>query len=283
MISNMPKPLSDIMRSEFAQAKRWFRAVAVIQWGLAAVAVYAISTNVGNVTLVVLAAFIGPILSFVCREVGGYYNAKGDRVRRLNLLQQGLGREPAESELLDILGNRAGAVTSEPLPIGTYFAASSSSGFARLLFRLQESAFWTSALARRTAIVHYAVAASGTAITLLVAFFALRAPTPAPGQVAVDFSRLFSTLLVFFLSGSAMASARGFHSLTDTAGKVMKHAAELRRGDVDPIELYKVLAMYDAALSKTPPIPSYIYRWMQKQLQDAWDAAVPQEDQESNQ
>jgi hypothetical protein len=267
------KPLNEIASCEFAHAKRSFRASTVLQWAIAAVATGVITNAFSNTPFVVLSAFLLPIGAFLCKEVGAHFHAKGERVRGMLMLQQGLGLEPSEAELLEVLAGESGAVPSEPKPIGGYYSSEAAAGFPRLLHQLQESAFWTAALAWRTAVIHYAIAGAGVVCALVVAVIALRPGTQATSGSVIDFSRLFSTLLVFFLASSTMTSARSYHSLSRAAAKAAARAAELRkRGGADPIELYKVMAPYDSALAKVPPLPSYVYKSMQKKLQTAWDA-----------
>ena len=265
-----PTPLNEIMRSEFAQAKRWLFAVAAIQWALAIAAVFAILANAAATIAMVLTAFLGPISSFVCREIGSHFYGKGERVRRLLLLQEGLGREPSVSDLLEIRRGEASPVASEPPPLGPYYASSSSDGFARLLYRVQESAFWTSGLAMRTALIHYVVAGAGV-LAALVTAVVLLSGAAADGSI---YPRLFAALLVFFLSGTTMTSARSYHSLGAAADKVATRADKLRRHEVDPIDLYKLMSAYDCALAKALPIPSYVYRHMQPKLQAVWDSTM---------
>lgn len=266
------KPLNEIMRSEFVLAKRWFGAATVAQWLIAIVAVYAISTNKSNATFVVTVAFLGPLLALVFLELGKHFYSKGERIRRLYMLQEGLGFEPSDTDMLDILSQEASPQESEPRPIGTYYAPVGV-GASRLLHQLQESSFWTKALARRTMQIHYVIATVGIVATCMIAFFVIRADSQAIATSPVDYSKLFATLLLFFVAGSTMASARSYHALAQTAGHVTEQASVLRKSpDVTWIAIYRVLSAYDTALAKAPPLPSYVYKTMQEKLQAAWDA-----------
>ena len=262
--------IEDAMNGEYANAKACFRLVTFVQVALMATAVGAILANSSNAVFAALATFIGPVALFVLREVGSHFYGKGERIRRIYLLQSGLDRKPSESDLLDIFERASERSKYEPPPIGGYYEKGGVPGVPKLLLLLQQSAFWTSAQARTARNLHYVVSTTGLVITALLVSVALRHPTAA-GQL--DLSKVFFVLLSFFVTGTFTTSARSFGALGEAAGKVVARADALRReAQADPIELYKVLSAYDSALTKALPIPGYIYRARQNAIQRAWDA-----------
>jgi hypothetical protein len=268
--------LPDIMNGEFANAKVCFRAVAGLQWVIAGAAVLAIATDCRQAMALPLAliGFLGPLAAFLLRELGAHYMSKGERVRRLYMLQRGLGREPSEADLMDIHAHGATRSAREAKPIGSYYSAGAETGVPQLLLQLEESAFWTASLARLTAVIHYVIAGIGLVATSAITLVVLWTPAQSAAVDTVDFSRLFASLLLFFVAGTTMSSARSYHSLAAAAAKVIEKAANLRgESAADPIELYKILSAYDSVLAKSPPIPGYVYRLRQKRLQAAWDTA----------
>lgn len=120
--------------------------------------------------------------------------------------------------------------------------------------------------------VHYTLAAVGLTGVAAMAFWALHTAASQAGPTEVDFSRLFSLLVIFFLVGSTLANARNYHALARAATQIIERASRLRRqAAVEAVELYKVLSAYDSALAKAPPIPTYAYKILQKRLTTAWD------------
>jgi hypothetical protein len=263
------------MNGEFANAKLCFRAIAAIQWLVWLIALTTACEGGANALGPALFAFVAPLAMFLLRELGSHFYGKGDRVRKILMLWQGLDRAPSEDDLLNVLASASERSRLEPLPIGGYYAPAGAPGMAQLMFQLQESAFWTSHLARIASIVNYAFSGSGLVATATIAFTALRNLQGGAGT-QVDFSKVFASLLLFFAAGTNMAAARAYGALAEAAKVTLKKSSTLRReGEVDVIEAHKVLSAYDAALAKALPIPGYVYRFMQKRIQAAWDAAQP--------
>lgn len=268
-----PRSLHDLMRSKFARAKQWLRACTAVQWLLVALAVAGILKDFGNSAFVVVAAFVGSLLVLLLREVGGAYYGAGERLRKLYLLQQGIGLEPESNDVLEALGEASSPCTSEPESIGSYYSSDLQKGYERLLENVRESAFWTRGQAKMAMYVHYFVFGLGILSSLVLALLFLPQPTIASVPATVNYSKLFSTLLLFFVSGSTLGTARAFQSLSTAATNVMRLAVSLlKTSPVDPIGLYRVLSTYDAALAKSPPLPGYTYRFLQKKLNASWEA-----------
>jgi len=264
--------LEDAMNGEYANAKVCFRVMAFAQLAMLATAVAGMLTHSNNTACAAIATFIGPLAVLILREIGSHFYGKGERVRKVLMLQSGLDRKPSEADFLDIFMRASERSKYEPKPIGAYYSQEGGApGAPRLLFRLQESAFWTAAQARIACAVHYVISGLGAVVTALLVFVALRT---AAGPGAVDLSKVLFSLLSFFVTGTFVTSARSFRSLAVATAKVTAQASSLRRdAEVDPIELYKVLSAYDVALAKAMPIPGYVYRVWQKAIQGAWNAA----------
>lgn len=270
------KSLEAIMNSEFKLAKRYYRMVALMQWLIALVAGYAIVADASGTAVVVMVAFLGPLLTLIVRDVGSHYYAKGERIRRLNLLQEGLGIAPSDTEMLQIFG-QASNQKPDGAPLGGYYTSDAEKGTQRLWHLLQESAFWTEAQARFTMWVHYALAGVGLLGTMILVIIALRAAALQPGPTAIDYSRLFSVLVLFFVAGTTLTTARIYQALAKAANKVFEQASALRKeatantvSDVGKITLYKILGAYDTALAKALPLPTYSYTLQQSRLNAAW-------------
>lgn len=273
------RSLNDIMKSEFGQAKKYLKIEKVLEIIVSLIAIGSIILNKEDTAFVVLSAFFGTLAIFVFREISTLFYSKGEKLRRLFLIQQGLGIEPEESDLFDIYANAAGPKTSEPDPVGSYYSSKLEKGYPRLLQQIQESAYWTSAQAKLTMVVHYTIAVIGILVTFTLAFLWLRLPHVQSTPGTIDFSKLFATLLLFFISGSTLSSARSYQSLAQTSKIVADEAARLRKSSVfDPVSFYKLLSSYDAALIQARPLPSYSYKLLQGKLNEAYGQVIAREE-----
>ena len=272
---NEKKTIGEIMQCEFATAKTWLRSVIISQWILIIIASIAIITNKGSHIIVVFATFIGPLLVLLFKEIGNHYYQKGEKIRRLFLLQQGLGVEPSETELFNLYAYAADKETTEPKPIGNYYGSNYTAGFPKLVHNLQESAFWTAAQARLAMFVHYGLGSLGILISILLAIFWVY---KGGGYANADHAKLFATLLLFFVAQTEIPIARSFQSLSKTANDVVTTTSYLRKKkEIDCVDVIKIISTYDSALAKALPLPGYTYKFLQEKLNNAWDAAQKKE------
>jgi hypothetical protein len=269
------RTLQSIMNSEYKLAKRYYRCVLATQVLTFSAAMYALIASATSNTAILLVAFIGPLLILLFREMGGHYYSKGERIRRLNLLRDGLGIEVSEIDRLEIL-ERASDQKPDGVPLGNYYTSDAPPGPQRLWHLLQESAYWTHAQARFAMMMHYTITSIGLIAAIVIAFLVLQTTATQSGRTAIDYSRLFSALILFFLTNATFATARSYHSLAKTANETFKHAGSLCKEtsknitEANHIMFYKVLGAYDSALAKAPPLPTYTYVRRQAQRNAAW-------------
>lgn len=267
------KTISEIMKCEFGMAKKWLRYGIVCQWLLVVIAIFSIATNAVSNIFVVSITFLGPLSVLLFREIGNHYYQKGEKIRRLYLLQQSLGVEPTEADLLNLYACATNSKNNEPDPVGGYYSSHYSGGFSKLLHNLQESAFWTEHQAKLTMFIHYFLAGVGILASSYIAFFWLY----KGGEYAnADHAKLFATLLLFFVAQTELPIARSFQSLSKIAGEVVSKASLLhKKTDIDCVDVIKIISTYDSALAKALPLPGYSYKLLQKKLNKAWDDVRP--------
>lgn len=269
--------IGEIMKCEFAMAKRWIRASIVCQWALIIIAVVTIANNASNNIFTASSAFVGPLIVLILKEIGNYYYQKGEKIRRLFVLQQGLGIEPAEMDKLNLYAHATEMKASEPETLGEYYSSNHEKSFQRLLHNIQESAFWTGSQAKLTMRVHYTLAGIGILFSFILAFIWLR----NIGQITtVDYSKLFATLLLFFIAQSELPIARSFQSLSKSATEVASEASVARKkSEILCVDVLKIISKYDSALAKALPLPGYSYKFLQKKLNKAWEIVQNNEKQ----
>ena len=107
-------------------------------------------------------------------------------------------------------------------------------------------------------------------------------------KISTRNSKLFSLLMVFFASGTTLASARSYQNLAKASNSVAAEASSLRKSptintasDANRVALYKVLGAYDVALGKALPLPTYSYKLQQGTLDAAWKTVAKRDEEEA--
>lgn len=254
-------------RAELGHAevlRAWSLALQFLVALLAAISVF---SNDGGHLLAL--AGIGAVVLAIWLVCDGYYRrhrAAGDQARRMLLVTRGFDEEVAELGVIQA-GFTASVSKLPPVSIESYFATTAPAGTTRVSEMVDESAFFTADLQRR----------SGE-LMLLVLFFGLVAVVVAwlafapqlNGSVRVIAARVLLAFGVFLLSsdvlGAAFAHLRSASSM-DTIRLRLSAARSRPRplGDV-----LQAMVDYNAAVESAPlPLPG-IYQRRRTELDRAW-------------
>jgi ABC-type transport system involved in cytochrome bd biosynthesis fused ATPase/permease subunit len=255
------------MKAEFQRSKTRWGWVLVLEASLVGCALAAALVTVRAVSLSLAAAsLVIPIIAFIVREGAAIAYGRGERLRRMLLLRDGLGRSPSAYELAQLRVELAAEVSpvSEP-----YFESSLPHGPQRLAMHIQESAFFTQKLARVVGNACGAVALVGLAAVVLFFWVASQVQ---PGTTAVTLvARSFSIFATFFAAGVFARLWRTFSSLATTAKKVGEKCDDLRRQSaVDVDDVLVTMGDYDCALAGAAPIPEFVHMSYKDRLNRAW-------------
>lgn len=254
-------------RAELGRAE-WFRGWSLaLQFLVALLAAASVFSDDGGHLLAL--AGVGVLVLAVWLVCDGYYRrhrSAGDQARRLLLVVHGFEEDVAELGVIQS-GFTASVAKLSHMPIGDYFATVAAAGPGRAAEMIDESAFFTADIQRR----------SGE-LMLLVLFFTLVAVGLAwfafapqlDGSVRVITARVLLAFAVFLLSsdvlGAAFAHLRAAASMD--AIRYRLSAARARRylqGDV-----LQAMADYNAAVEGAPlPLPG-VYRRRQHDLNRSW-------------
>jgi hypothetical protein len=214
------------------------------------------------------------VAAFGLREAARYQYGLGEKCRRLLCLQDGLGRAPSASDLLDLAARASPIPSLDPKPLGSEFTSELPPGARRLAHILQEATFYTRTVAGLASWIYGLLALGGVAATVFGLWLLVQSPPSLFGTAlppGKGMAKAAATLLVFFATGVLAERWGSFRSLARAASSTFDRYDHLRRGgDPDVTDVLLVMANYDAALSKAPPLPGLLYRVCRKRLHRAW-------------
>jgi hypothetical protein len=258
------------MRATYSASKKCWRNVLLLWCIATAAAVMPLAPLPEPLQLTCTAlTFLCTVLSFFARWRADTHHQTAEALRRTLLLADGLGEQSHPTELARLRVDAAAGVSSDPVPIGRYYTSHRARGWTRVLHNVQESAFYTEALARKTAHLCTAVVACGLLFALLIFLVAVNIPEPA------STSRMIGNMVtagVTSVIGSAFADlARAYFALARAASACLDRTRTLLdRSDLPERDVLSTVNTYDTALGNSPPIPGYMYRSMQARLDALW-------------
>lgn len=266
------------MRREFSTSKRCWLWIIALQVLLLAGALYAIFGANGSTLLAIgLAGLLVPVLTLWLKEVAGFHYGLGERIRRLLIIHDGLGRPPSAKEVLEICADCTSVPSLDPRPLGKYYDSPLPEGPQRMAHIIEESAFYTRKLASVASLYCAVFAAAGILATITLIWYELQmmlptVPHPAgAGVTGEKLARLLSAFLVFFAAGTFASLWRSYKSLAEAARKTFDKCDSLRQdASVDQLDVLVAVGSYDSALAKAPPLPRFIYWLYRTRLHRAW-------------
>ncbi|MEK6776177.1 MAG: hypothetical protein AABY87_04750 [bacterium] len=262
--------LIDAMRTEYGRSKRfwhWSLGFSLLLYLLAALSVF-YSAGWGVKTIGVI-AFIIQILLFFSRALTGRHFSLGEQIRRLAMLNDGLGKSPSELQLAKLKEKIGVIETDEPAYVGPYYESKLPVGPKRLLEIVAESAFFTSGLARTSVYVFGVISIVGVLLVFTGLIFVLKTEL---SQSNLDAAAKIAVIsMAFWATGDLASTALRFNSLANASEKILDQCGYFltQAGDCRD-EAHATAAEYNCAVIQTPPIPAFIYKWRQNILNEAW-------------
>lgn len=239
----------------------------VLQFAVALLAATSVFSNNGEHLLAL--AGIGVVVLAVWLVCDFYYRrhrASGDQARRLLLVIRGWDEDVAELSVIQA-GFTAPVSQLAPMSVEDYFATTAPAGTIRVSEMVDESAFFTADLQRR----------SGESM-LLVLFFGLVGVVVAwlafapqlDGNARVITARVLLAFGVFLLSSDVLGAAFA-HLRSAASMDAIRLRLSAARGRRHPLgDVLQAMADYNAAVEGTPlPLPG-IYKRRRTELGRAW-------------
>lgn len=262
--------LIDVMGLEYTRSKRWLNATLGLAFLIQVMALGSIFMGAGERQKALgLLAALAQFGLFISRRKSRSHFGLAEEIRRIAMLQDGLGIHPSEDQIASMHERVGDPAAAKPLYDGSYYESTTAIGDKRLAEITRESSFWTSALAGTSSAIFWLMSGLGFALSIILFIVTVQAGAPQP--VLDTAARAVLVGMTFWLTGDLANMALQFQSLAKTAGRIQSQCSALlsKGGDIkDAVHI--AAAEYNCALVQAPPIPEPIYKWRQAALNEAW-------------
>jgi hypothetical protein len=223
--------------------------------------------------LLALAAVATECTAWVLRRQAQTLHERAERGRRMGVLDKALGEAPNGLDVARMEGEFSSQARQwEARWKDPNYWATQGTGHAKgpslLRINLQESAFWSEQLYRRSA--RFALARL-IVFTVVVVFVALMLLTLGGGSGGQTFARVAAVVLAVVVSMDELDVMLGYLD----AASVAKETVD-RLANVDMADLRSALTVfvdYSVATAAAPPIPTGIYERQHDAIEALWKKA----------
>jgi hypothetical protein len=261
------------MRAEYCRAERLLWVSVLIKAAIyVATLTMAVSSDPTTATVVLIAACTGQACLYLFRFRMQQYLSLGERLRRLAMLQDGVGREvsPLESAVLQ---EKIWNAPKKPLP-DPYYTSQFPQGPKRLIDLTAECAFFSGSIGKAAGRLFKAVSIVASSILVLSLILVV--------SLGVQRSELEITAKVvllgitFWMTEDLLEMSFKYASLGDACERILHECSRLLEQSRPSTEdAYVLLHEYDAAVAGTPPLPGLIYRRRNSHLSEIWRGTRP--------
>jgi fatty acid desaturase len=271
--------LIQAMQTEYSRCKRllycWALPITLVLLVAAVVGCFSVAPWVTNALALVV--FAGQVAVFILHEVAAGHQALAEDIRRMAMLQDGLGFQPSPFTLARLQERIGDFKHNEPAYLGPYYDSQELAGPRRLLEHTAECAFFTGGNARRMASILFVLCGAGFLAALIALVATIQfSGSDAAMQVAAKIALVIMAALGL---GTYASAALSFKSLAKTADNVLTasdHALEAsstaKAANTAALALF---ADYNCAVATAPPIPAWLYRRYQDRMNAAWRRKHP--------
>ncbi len=261
--------LVGMQRAEFENASRLMAWMIVIQAAIIVVSLVGASasdTSVVYGSTIALLALTGLWL-WTCYC---YQSSRGgaEQARHATLIMEGLGEQISAQELRDLesqltVSRDRGRKFEDP----NYFSSLARPGDARFARMLEQSAFFTFHLMKRSAGITWSV----VIIILCAAFLLAVSLAPIlPAQQHQDALRLFCVLLTMFVSSNIFLAAVAYTRSALTIKHLLVRLGAFNVDDHPRADLLLMFADYNSAVESAPMLLPGLYSRSRDDLNARW-------------
>jgi hypothetical protein len=224
-------------------------------------------------------AYYAPFLALalvIVAEFATYHSdavkGAGQALQRKLDLHDGFGHELPNAELADTLAMCSGWVRRTAAgrePERRYFASTQPPGPRRAVANVAESAWWSKHLAW-SMYWRCLYATFGTVLVSLV-ILVVTLIGVKDQELYPSLARVGTAILTLIPSLGMVKLITGYHGFATKAGQVEEQVKRLGERQVSEITAMKVVFEYHLARAAAPPIPDWIFRSRQHELNQLWD------------
>ena len=260
--------LIGLHRAEFGKASALQARILFVQAVQVSIAV--LSVFISNATVAYVFALISCAAACVWIWLWAEYKASrglAERVRRLTLVADGLGMTISEAELLQIKASfSVSEAEAERLADRNYYDVAAGAGPARLAGMIEQSAFWSAYLLRKSAVWTWVYLAGTIAciLALLVSIPLMDADAGLTG------ARIACAAILFPLSSDFLGAALSYRSAAAEVEQVKTRLLAARTAGTPLPDVLTIMGDYNAAVEGAPMFVRGVYKKHNERLNWLW-------------
>lgn len=256
-------------KAEFNHAARLRTQVLRIQTAIAVIAVGTIPVQSDKAlyAAAVLALLLAGVWLYLWNEQSES-RAHAERLRRTTMLVGGLGFSLPGAELMELSRDGKAPVSEAKRLIDPdYFASEKVPGVPRLIEMLEESAIWTTNLAKIAAQEAWLVFGGLCVVLILALLTAAMVASPSEWQLG---ARIVMAILASLLSADFLGSALSYDGARQVAKRVVDRLQQhkVTTPPLEPIML--IFGDYNSAVESMPTFSEGLYPRHQKRLNEEY-------------
>lgn len=261
--------LIQAMQVKFSKSKRLLYLVSV-PLGIAVYALGVLSIfPIPREYLIVIAIFalVFQIIAFVARQYALKCMSEGEGIRRMAMIQDGLGKTFTHIELAT-----AGVCfgkNREPAFLSPYYDSEEQPGWRRLVDITAECAHFTYTVANIISMV-----LGGVILMLIVAALAILLFTSQAVETLATrdiIAKIVTLTITSWAVGDLAAMWMQFRSLSSESKQILADCnGSMRADDVPEQQAMALFAAYNCAVGQASPLPSWAYKLAQPALNKSW-------------
>lgn len=214
----------------------------------------------GGLTLLLIGSWLWS--DWACRK----HRGDGEQARRLIQIEYGLGHRVAERSFITASFSPRSA-SIKPVTIDQNFATRAAPGMRRLAEMIDESAFFSAATQKKSAVitVFFLVIA---AVSAFLGFLFLG---PHLDQSVLSTTiRAFMALAVFMMSADVVGALVAHHQACSSMEAIRMRISAARGRQFPVGDVLQAMADYNASVEGAPPPLPFIYEVIERELLKKW-------------
>jgi len=265
--------LVSAMRGQYCRSERllWAGVAVKVVIYLATLTI-AIWSNAVAAAVLLIVACVGQACLYVLRFRTQSHLALAERLRRLAMLRDGIGREVAPLEAA-VLAEKVWKATNYSVP-DPYYSSPLPRGPKRLIDLTAECAFFSGSIGGAAGRV-FLVASIAAASILVSSLFLLIELGLTRSKLEIA-AKVVLIGVTFWMTEDLVDMAVRYRALSSSCEGILQECSRLLdQLEPDAEDAIVLLHDYDAAVANAPPLPSLIYRNRNARLSLIWRETHP--------
>ncbi len=261
--------LIQAMQVKFSKSKRLLYLLSVpfgiVVYALGILSIFTIPR--GLLIAVAIFALLFQIAAFVTRQFSQKCMNDAEAIRRMAMIQGGLGKTFTHIELaaagVCIGKNR------EPSFLSPYYDSQEKYGWRRLVDITAECAHFTYNVTNIVSTVLGTIVLILVVVALAILLFASQAVETLATRETV--AKIITLTITSWAVGDLAAMWLQFRSVSQEAKQILSECnGALKAGDVPEHQGMALFTAYNCAVGQVPPLPSWAYKLAQPALNKSW-------------